>query len=208
MSEEISFPHPLYCDTDCIFVGGELSSERLKLAYSYGIFPWYNEGEDIHWYCPDPRFVLHPKDIVVSKSMRKYFNQNIYKVTYNQAFDKVIDQCQTVNRRDQHGTWITKSMKMAYTKLFDEGMIISVEVWNMEDQLVGGLYGVDWNGIFFGESMFALSSNASKFALIHLCKKLEKEHYKLIDCQVYTDHLSSMGAVFISKAMFLNYLSY
>ncbi len=207
MSSEISFPHPLYCETDIIAIGGELSIERLQLAYSYGIFPWYNEGEEVHWYCPDPRFVLYPKDIVISKSMRRYFNQDIYRVTYDQAFVEVINQCQTINRQGQEGTWITKQMKNAYIDLHKLGIARSVEVWDKDGNLVGGLYGVDMNDIFFGESMFALAPDASKYALIQLSKKLEELNYKLIDCQVYTKHLESMGAVFISKEDFLGIIT-
>lgn len=203
MSEQITFPHPLNCDTDCIAIGGDLSVERLELAYSYGIFPWYNEGENIHWYCPDPRFVLFPSDIVISKSMRKYFNQDIYTITYNKAFEQVINKCQSISRKGQLGTWITSAMKKAYIALFNKNMILSVEVWNKENELVGGLYGVVLNNVYFGESMFSIAPNTSKFALIHLAQKLEILNYKLIDCQVQTDHLASMGARFISKKDFL-----
>lgn len=201
---EISFPHPLYCDTDCISIGGELSVERLRFAYSLGIFPWYNEGEEVHWYCPDPRFVLYPSEVVVSKSMRRYFNQDIYTITYNKCFDTVIDLCQSISRAGQAGTWITSAMKEAYIDLYKEGVAMSVEVWDKNDQLVGGLYGVSINKIFYGESMFSLANNASKYALINLAKKLENENFRLIDCQVYTEHLDSMGAKFITKSDFLH----
>jgi len=206
MSQDISFPNPLYATTDCIAIGGDLSKERLLLAYEYGIFPWYNEGEEVHWYCPDPRFVLFPDDIYIAKSMRKYFNREIYKITYNKAFEKVIDHCQSIERNDQDGTWITFAMKKAYIELHQDGFARSVEVWDKADNLVGGLYGVDMNGVFYGESMFALAPDASKFALISLCQELVKKKYKLIDCQVYTDHLASLGAVFVPKKMFLQML--
>lgn len=201
---EISFPDPLYCASDCIAIGGSLSIERLYLAYSNGIFPWYNEGEEVHWYCPDPRFVLFPKDIVVAKSMKKYFKRDIFKISYNKMFDEVIDYCQQINRKGQDGTWITKEMKEAYSKLHKLGIAHSVEVWDKSGQLVGGLYGIRIGKMFYGESMFSLVSDASKFAFISLCKKLENENFRLIDCQVYTNHLASLGAKYISKDTFLN----
>ena len=201
---EISFPDPLYCESDCIAIGGSLSMERLYLAYTNGIFPWYNEGEEIHWYCPDPRFVLFLKEIIISKSMKKYFKRDIFKITYDKAFDQVIGQCQQINRNGQDGTWITKEMKQAYLELHKLELAHSVEVWDKKGQLVGGLYGVQIGKIFYGESMFSLVSDASKFAFISLCKKLEKANFNLIDCQVYTNHLASLGARYISKEVFLN----
>ena len=204
LSDKISFPPVTIASLEGIVaIGGDLSVERLLLAYKSGIFPWYNEGEDIHWYCPDPRFVLFPEDIKVSKSMKKYFNRDIFQITYNKAFDQVIHYCQDINRKAQDGTWITQEMKKAYLEFHSIGIATSVEVWDDKEQLVGGLYGVKIGKIFYGESMFSLVSNASKFAIISLCDKLKKENFKLIDCQVYTNHLASLGAQYISKEAFL-----
>jgi leucyl/phenylalanyl-tRNA--protein transferase len=185
-------------------VGGDLSHERLLLAYKSGIFPWYSEGEPIIWYSPDPRMVLFPDQLRISKSMRQILRKNVFKVTFNEAFEEVIFNCKYANREPQgeYGTWITDEMKEAYVELYKKGIAKSVEVWQ-NDELVGGLYGVDMGTIFCGESMFSKASNASKVAFIHLVKS---EKYKFIDCQVYNPHLASLGAEEISRNEFLELL--
>lgn len=206
LSEEIVFPPVHFADEDGLLaIGGDLSAERLVLAYKSGIFPWYNQGEPIIWYSPDPRMVLFPKDLKISKSMRQLIRKNEFKVTFNQNFAEVISNCKNTYRVGQGGTWITNEMQQAYINLHEIGIAKSVEVWQ-NDELVGGLYGLDLSHVFCGESMFSKVSNASKLAFIYLTQKLEKEHYKLIDCQVYNNHLASLGAVEISRAAFLKYL--
>ncbi len=188
-----------------VAVGGDLSIERLKLAYQQGIFPWFNEDEPIVWWSPDPRFVLYPKDLKVSKSMRKVLRDGCFTITYNQNFEEVIASCQKINRRDQDGTWITRDMIKAYIKLHREGWAKSVEVWK-EGKLVGGLYGIDLGHVFCGESMFSKVSNASKVGFITLVEK-KLSQYEMIDCQIYTQHLASLGAKEIPRKTFLEYLS-
>ena len=189
-------------------IGGDLSSERLLLAYRSGIFPWYEEDQPILWWSPDPRMVLFPQRLKVSKSMRQLFNKKTFRVTYNQNFDKVIQNCAEIKREGQRGTWITEEMISAYIQLHQEGFATSVEVWQ-EDELVGGLYGIylKEQKIFCGESMFAKVSNASKYGFIYLVQQLEREGVKLIDCQVYTPHLESLGAEEINRNVFLGYLN-
>ena len=206
LSEELFFPPVIYANEDGLLaVGGDLSLERLVLAYKSGIFPWFNEGEPIIWYSPNPRMVLFPKDLKISKSMRQVIRKGAFKVTFNQNFTAVITNCKNVYRPDQGGTWITNEMQQAYIELHKKGIAKSVEVW-LNDELVGGLYGIDLGTVFCGESMFSTVSNASKLAFIYLVQKLEKEHYKLIDCQVYNNHLASLGADEISRDAFLKYL--
>lgn len=207
LSSKIDFPPVIEANTHGILaVGGDLSSERLLLAYKSGIFPWYSDGEPIVWYSPDPRMVLFPNKLKVSKSMRQLLKKNVFKVTYNQAFSEVISNCKTINREHQGetGTWITDEMKNAYLKLHKLGIVKSVEVWQGE-KLVGGLYGVEIGNIFCGESMFSKVSNASKVAFISLVQNSPKK-YQLIDCQVSNDHLASLGAEEISRDDFLRYL--
>lgn len=200
---ELNFPHPKYARPDGLLAaGGDLRPERLLLAYSWGIFPWYNEGESILWWHLAPRFVLFPNKLKVSKSMRPYFNQKKYRVSYDQAFEQVITACSSTPRDGQLGTWITADMKAAYIKLHQLGYAHSVEVWNGEE-LVGGLYGIVLGKIFFGESMFAHQSNASKFGFISLVRKLQAEGFELIDCQQETPHLASLGADCIPRKDFL-----
>jgi leucyl/phenylalanyl-tRNA--protein transferase len=185
--------------------GGDLRPERLMLAYRSGIFPWYNEGEPIIWYSPKERMVLFPHELRISKSMRQIMRNNEFRITSNTAFEQVIDQCQNSPREDQLGTWITNDMRQAYLKLHQLGFAKSIEVWR-DEELVGGLYGIDLGHVFCGESMFSKESNTSKLAFIHLVQQLEKEKYKLIDCQVYTEHLESLGAREISREEFIGYL--
>ncbi len=206
LNDNIWFPPVSSASIDgMIAIGGDLSVERLLLAYRSGIFPWYNEGEPIVWYSPDPRMVLFPEKLKVSKSMRQLINKKIFKVTFNTHFNEVIANCKIMNRNDQLGTWITDEMQKAYTKLHDFGVAKSVEVW-LDDKLVGGLYGIDLGTIFCGESMFSHVSNASKIAFIYLVEKLKSENYSLIDCQMYTSHLESLGAQEIPRSDFLKYL--
>lgn len=203
----IWFPHPMDVDESGVLcVGGDLSVSRLLLAYHYGIFPWYNVDDPIIWWCPKPRYVIFPNSVKVSKSMRSYFNLNKFEVTYNQDFDAVIRQCQRIKRKGQRGTWISEAIIEAYTNLYHLGLATSVEVWNSQGQLAGGLYGVNIGKVFFGESMFSLESNASKFGFITLARQLEAEGYMVIDCQQPNTHLESLGGTFISGAAFYDIL--
>ncbi len=186
-------------------VGGDLSAERLLLAYQSGIFPWFNEDALILWWAPDPRMVLFPEKLKISKSMKKIMDSQTFRLTKNQCFGKVIDQCAALPRKDQQGTWITPNMKRAYVALHEKGFAKSYEVWQ-DNTLVGGLYGIDLGHIFCGESMFSTVSNASKFAFIHLVKECEQQHYQLIDCQIYTKHLESLGAQEIPRNAFMQLL--
>lgn len=188
-----------------VAVGGDLSINRLMEAYSEGIFPWFDHGSLIMWWSPDPRMILVPSQVKVSKSMRNILNRQVFKVTYNTAFDQVIQHCASITRKGQDDTWITQEMISAYKALHQKGIAKSVEVW-FDSKLVGGLYGVDLGHVFCGESMFSLMSNASKVAFISLARTLEKQHYSLIDCQLYTDHLSSMGAHEIPRKDFIKIL--
>ncbi|WP_152285795.1 leucyl/phenylalanyl-tRNA--protein transferase [Flavicella marina] len=188
-----------------IALGGDLSNERLIDAYKQGIFPWYCEGEPIIWYCPDPRMVLFFDNLKISKSMRGILRKNNFTVTFNQNFESVIANCKTIDRKDGLGTWITKDMQQAYIELHKKGIAQSVEVWQ-NDELVGGLYGIDQGHVFCGESMFSKVSNASKIAFIYLVEKLKREKYALLDCQVYNDHLASLGAEEITRDIFLQIL--
>lgn len=206
LSEDLVFPPVHLADKNGLLaIGGDLSAERLLLAYKSGIFPWYNQGEPIVWYSPDPRMVLFPKNLKISKSMKQIIRKNQFRVTFNQNFSEVISNCKNSYREGQGGTWITDEMEQAYVNLHNLGVAKSVEVWE-GNELVGGLYGNDLGHVFCGESMFSKVSNASKFAFIYLVQKLEKEHYTLIDCQVYNEHLDSLGAEEISRSEFLTYL--
>lgn len=193
--DEIIFPDPEESEKDGLLaVGGDLSLERLLTAYSEGIFPWYNEGEPILWWCPKPRFILKPSEVKISKSMKKILKKKEFDIKFNKNFEEVIENCSNPEmRKDQDGTWITEDMKKAYINLHKYGYAISVESYK-DGELVGGLYGVMIGKCFFGESMFSKVSNASKAALISLAQKLEKLKFEFIDCQVYTPHLESMGA--------------
>ena len=197
------FPHPSLADEDGLLaVGGDLRTERLLSAYRQGIFPWYSEDTPILWYAPRERFVLYPSHLKVSKSLRQFLRNKLYSVTFNQAFDKVIHACASINRKDQDGTWIVDEMQQAYIQLHREGYAHSIEVWDA-GELVGGLYGVLVGQVFCGESMFSRVSNASKIALSFLCQNFD---LKLIDCQIHSDHLESMGAQLISSSEFYSIL--
>lgn len=186
-------------------VGGDLSPERLLLAYRSGIFPWFNDGSPILWWSPDPRMVLFPKNIQVSKSMRKVLRDNRFRLTRDTCFERVIQHCAQIKRKGQAGTWISDAMKEAYIELHKRGHARSYEVWE-EETLVGGLYGIDLGHVFCGESMFNKASNASKYAFIQLARELEAKNYALIDCQVYNEHLESMGAEEIARKEFMRLL--
>ena len=203
LSDNIVFPpYEFTTKEGIIALGGDLSEERLIYAYKNGIFPWYSEGEPIVWYCPYDRMVLFPDDLKVSKSMRKIINKKEFIITENTAFQEVIYNCKNIDRNDGFGTWITDDMEQAYINLHKKGIAKSIEIW-FDNELVGGLYGLEINNIFCGESMFSKVSNASKLAFIHLVKK---NNYKLIDCQVYNEHLASLGAREIDRDLFLRIL--
>ncbi|MFN4761812.1 leucyl/phenylalanyl-tRNA--protein transferase [Gillisia sp. Q332] len=189
-------------------IGGDLSVKRLLDAYNRGIFPWYEASQPIMWWSPDPRMVLFPEKLKISKSMKQIVRQDSFRVSFNQDFEAVINKCAAVKRDGQNGTWITPEMKKAYLELFHLGIVKSVEVWQNEE-LVGGLYGIylKEKKVFCGESMFATVSNASKFGFIKWVEQLKLEGVKLIDCQVYTAHLESLGAEEISRNDFLDFLS-
>jgi len=185
-------------------IGGDLSVQRLLMAYERGIFPWY-EGDVPVWWCPDPRFVLNPDELKISKSMKQLFQRNAFSFTINKAFPEVINNCKKINRPGQDGTWITNEVVASYKKMHEFGYAHSAEVW-LNDELVGGLYGIRLGKVFFGESMFSLVSNASKYAFISYVRQLKKEGVQLIDCQVYTEHLESLGARMIPRTEFLHTL--
>lgn len=207
LTDELTFPDPHYGDPDGLLaVGGDLSVDRLLLAYSYGIFPWYSfqEGE-IQWWCPQERFVIFPNEIHISHSMRSLINKGVYDVSINQDFAKVIQACGEL-RMDMEGAWLGPEMIVAYTQMHEQGFAASVEVWDGE-RLVGGLYGVTIGRCFFGESMFSLAPSASKLALIHLAQFLTEHDGVLIDCQFETPHLKTMGGRYISYEEYMKHLS-
>lgn len=206
LSRKIWFP-PIEdaLEDGLLAIGGDLSVERLILAYQQGIFPWY-EGDTPLWWSPNPRFVLYPEQLVVSKSMKQIIKKQQFEYKMNTAFNEVIKQCKNKARNGQNGTWITDAVEIAYTKLHQLGIAISAEAWQ-DNQLVGGLYGIKMGKLFFGESMFSNQSNASKFAFIQLVTQLKTEGIVLIDCQIFTDHLASMGATMIKRDQFKAYLA-
>lgn len=205
-SEEIAFPDPALYDFEggLLAMGGDLSPERIWFAYQNGIFPWFNPEDEILWWCPNPRFVLFPNELKISKSMKKIIRDGKFRITENVCFREVMKNCGEISRKEQDGTWITDEMVNSYTQLHKYGKAKSVEVWE-GDELVGGLYGVDLGHIFCGESMFAKVSNASKAGFIYFVEKYKIE-YQLIDCQIYTEHLASLGAKEIPKREFLKIL--
>lgn len=203
LTNELYFPPVDSASPEGILAfGGDLSTERLLLAYKSGIFPWFNIDEPIIWWSPDPRMVLFLDEFKVSKSMRNILNRNTFKVTFNQDFSAVIRNCQKIVRPGQDGTWISEQMISAYEKLHELGHAKSIEVWQQE-VLVGGLYGVDLGHVFCGESMFSKVSNASKVAFISLVHQLKSQHYQLLDCQVYNEHLASLGCREINRDDFI-----
>ncbi|MEC7617245.1 MAG: leucyl/phenylalanyl-tRNA--protein transferase [Bacteroidota bacterium] len=207
LTDALLFPSPEQAsDEGIVAVGGDLKPERVMLAYRKGIFPWFESDDFLLWWSPDPRMVLFPDQVKISKSMRSVLRKKQFEVTFNNAFDDVVEACAKVKRFGQNGTWITPGLMEVYSTLHTQGHAHSVEVWE-EGVLVGGLYGIDLGTVFCGESMFSKANNASKVALISLAKELKKNKYKLIDCQVPTQHLASMGAESIPRAEFLTYLS-
>ena len=203
LTDKIEFPDYKFTTKDGIIaLGGDLSVERLIFAYKNGIFPWFSDDDPIVWYCPHQRMVLFPEDLKVSKSMRKIIKKNEFTITENTAFKEVIYNCKNINRNDGFGTWITEDMQQAYINLHKKGIAKSIEVWQNK-KLVGGLYGLEINNIFCGESMFSKVSNVSKLAFIHLVKN---NNYKIVDCQVYNDHLASLGAKEVDRELFFEIL--
>ncbi|WP_151670689.1 leucyl/phenylalanyl-tRNA--protein transferase [Nitrincola schmidtii] len=203
--EDSASPFPpvkraLHNPNGLLAAGGELSPQRLLTAYRQGIFPWFNPGEPILWWSPDPRCVIHPSEIHISKSLRKFIRQSDYTVTFDKAFTKVMQAC-AEPRSYQQGTWISPKMIAAYTALHHQGIAHSVEVWDGEN-LVGGLYGLSIGSLFFGESMFSRQTNASKIAFSFLCVQLQQWGFNLIDCQVHNEHLESLGAKLIERDAF------
>lgn len=206
IDKELYFPPTEQTSKEGIIaIGGDLSPERLLLAYKNGIFPWFDDGDPILWWCPADRMVLFPEEFKPSKSMRNIINRRVFTVTFNKAFREVMQNCQQIKREGQYGTWITDEMIDSYTFLHEIGRAMSVEVW-LNDELVGGLYGVDMETIFCGESMFSKVSNASKVAFYYLVQFLKANQYKLLDCQVYNDHLASLGCREIPREDFLDIL--
>ncbi len=202
----VAFPSPELANPDGLLaIGGALREDWLLAAYEHGIFPWFSDGDPILWWSPDPRFVLDPRDVRITKSMRPMLNSGEFRFTIDQAFDQVIDRCAEIPRHGQNGTWITVHMKQAYKDLHRIGMAHSAEVWHGLS-LVGGLYGVSLGAAFFGESMYSDVPNASKYALINLCEWLSAKGFEFIDCQVYTEHLERMGATMVERSEFLEML--
>jgi leucyl/phenylalanyl-tRNA--protein transferase len=206
LTEELLFPPiEMADDNGFLAIGGDLSAERLLLAYRSGIFPWFSDEDPICWWSPDPRFVLFPEELKVSKSMLQVIKKNQFEFSINKAFAEVISNCKNVYREGQAGTWISDEMKEAYINLHQLGYAHSAEAWS-NGELVGGLYGIRLGKVFFGESMFSLRSNASKFAFINYVQLLQKENVQLIDCQLHTPHLESLGARMIERKAFKEYL--
>lgn len=209
--KELSFPDPHTADAHgMLAIGGDLSTSRLLLAYNSGIFPWYNDGDPICWWSPDPRMVFDltaASPMKVTKSLRQSRRNRGYAIRENTCFEAVMRNCMEVPRHEQMGTWINEELVEAYYRLHRLGHAKSVEVFHKEE-LIGGLYGIDLpdHGIFCGESMFSKSTDASKLALLHLVEKLKKQNYRCIDAQLYNDHLSSLGAIEIDREVFLSYL--
>ncbi|MBK7885541.1 MAG: leucyl/phenylalanyl-tRNA--protein transferase [Chitinophagaceae bacterium] len=207
LNNVLSFPPVEKAGIDGLLAaGGDLCPQRLLLAYKNGIFPWYNEDEPILWWCPDPRFVLFPDQLKISKSMHTVLQNGTFKFTMNRAFKEVITNCKSVPRKNQPGSWINNETINAYTQLHTLGYAHSAEAWQ-NGTLTGGLYGIRLGNCFFGESMFSKVSNASKFAFINYVAQLKKEGVQLIDCQLHTPHLESLGAQMISRKKFIKLLN-
>ncbi|MEZ4779804.1 MAG: leucyl/phenylalanyl-tRNA--protein transferase [Flavobacteriaceae bacterium] len=210
LTKQLWFPPVSEASTEGLLaVGGDLSVERLLLAYQSGIFPWYETDQPLLWWSPDPRMVLFPEKLKVSRSLKKVITSEVFTVTFNECFREVIEQCAKIKRKGQRGTWITSEMISAYYNLHTLGIAKSVEVWK-EGNLVGGLYGIDLpqKKVFCGESMFSNESNASKVGFYYWVEKLLSEKYKIIDCQIFTNHLHSLGAEEISRKDFMKFLDF
>lgn len=205
LSEEIWFPSADEAIEDGLLaIGGDLNIDRLILAYKSGIFPWHDDDVPM-WWCPDPRFVLYPGDLKVSKSMKQLLKKKAFDFKIDTAFREVIINCKNAYRKDQDGTWINNDIVNAYCQLHNLGYAHSAEAW-LEDELVGGLYGIKIGKVFFGESMFSKKSNSSKYAFIKMVQHLQSEGVELIDCQIHTTHVESLGAKMIDRTIFLNQL--
>lgn len=204
--DEISFPDPemMESESGLLAIGGDLKPERLYFAYQLGLFPWFNEGEEILWWCPDPRFVLYPKNLKISKSMRKILRDEVFTFSENKCFRQVLNECRNTFRKGQDGTWLSEDLIDSLEKLQEAGIAKSVEVWQNEE-LVGGFYGIQIGKVFCGESMFAKVSNASKAGFIQFIQN-QKENLEVIDCQIHSEHLESLGAEMISKKEYLTIL--
>jgi leucyl/phenylalanyl-tRNA--protein transferase len=206
LSGKITFPPPYFAESEGLLaIGGDLSEKRMLLAYQMGIFPWFGEDEPILWWSPDPRLLLYPDDVYVSKRLKRIIRQQAFTITCDSAFHQVISACAAIRTDNSEETWIGEEMIDAYCRLFDSGYAHSMEVWQ-KGRLVGGLYGVSLGGGFFGESMFSRVTNTSKIALVALCRFLSALSFDFIDCQVKTDHLKRMGAREVSRAWFLKAL--
>ena len=206
LTDDLIFPNPNEAiDEGLLAIGGDLSIDRILLAYSHGIFPWYSNDEPIMWWSPDPRLVLFPKKLKVSKSLKQKIKKGIFEIKFDNCFEEVIEHCSKVQRGEQGGTWITQEMKQAYIKLYNHGFAHSVETY-FEGKLVGGLYGLSLGKCFFGESMFHLMPDASKVAFYFLIEKINEWNFDLVDCQVKTEHLISLGAEEISREIYLKHL--
>jgi len=206
LSDKIAFPPPHLAEKEGLLaIGGDLSEKRLLLAYRMGIFPWYSQDEPILWWSPDPRLVLYPHELKISRSLQKIIRKNIFTIKIDTAFDQVVHACATSQRRKQEGTWIVENMITAYCNLHEAGYAHSFEAWQ-KDKLVGGLYGVSLGRCFFGESMFSDQSNASKVTFVFMVEYLQKRSFDLIDCQVTTDHLLRSGARELPRKRFLKEL--
>jgi len=206
LSDEVTFPPPHFAEKDGLLaIGGDLSQERILKAYASGIFPWYTEGSPILWWSSDPRLVLFPDELKVSRSLRQCIRKGMFTISINTAFERVIRSCAEIERRGQSDTWITRDMEAAYIALYNAGYALSVESWE-GDQLAGGLYGIILGKVFFGESMFAKKSNASKAAFVSCVEYLKQKDIRIIDCQMKTAHLQSLGAREISRKAYLQIL--
>ena len=206
LGEDYIFPHPSNADKHGIVAyGGDLNPLRILEAYKSGIFPWFESDQNLMWWSPDPRMILYTDKFKVSKSFKAFLKKSNYKVTFNKDFELVINSCANIKRINQKGTWITEGLIKSFIDLHKMGKAISVEVWE-DDDIVGGLYGLDLDDVFCGESMFSKSSNASKIALYYLTKELRKNSYRFIDCQVPSEHLKSLGGEIISRSNFLDLL--
>jgi leucyl/phenylalanyl-tRNA--protein transferase len=207
LSENLVFPSPYLASKEGLLaIGGDLSPKRLLLAYYNGIFPWYSEGEPVLWWSPDPRLVLYPAELKVSRSLKKVLKQDVFEVTMDRAFEEVIAECARVRLENHEGTWIVDDMIQAYCRLHESGYAHSVETWK-DNRLAGGLYGVSLGKCFFGESMFTRITNASKVALVTLAEHLKQLDFAFIDCQITTAHLTRFGAREISRAHYLDELA-
>lgn len=207
LNDEIWFPDVAEALEDGLLaIGGDLCTDRLLLAYRSGIFPWFNDDELPMWWSPDPRFVLFPEELKVSKSMQQLFKRNAFDLRIDTAFEQVVRNCRQASRKGQDGTWISEEIVTAYSKLHQLGYAHSAEAWK-DGELVGGLYGIRMGKMFFGESMFSKVSNASKYAFIRYLRQLQQEGVELIDCQVYTEHLESLGARMIPRKLFIDFLN-